>query len=801
MTTVQFSPEMEARRERYRSSLLRHTKFIHNTTLWPHQRVWAEALEDTSIKRLLIIAAPKFGKTPTVGLDYLGWRIGRQPDDYHAIYLSNTKTQATKPSVALRDTIKNNPRYRWLYNVKLDPDKGTAEAEWFVKRENVADKDPTLQCCGMFGSILGATVEEVIFDDIADPENMATAYQREKVMEWIMAVPMSRLVPGVSRAVMICTRWHDDDPASHFEKLGWKVLHLPAIDESGESTYPQYWTLGDLEERKIDLGVRGFELQFQGRVLQAEGVVFKREWWKYWTNEGETQAPWLRSQPEHQPILAIVQSWDSVGEQEVLTLKRHRETQVMTFGDFWERADGVVTHSTDGREYKVVRDWQIEGRSRWTGVKYITRHWFEGDLCDVRTRSGRVLVTPNHSLIAEDGSKLLPGDLEHRQNLPAPAWRRVPRIRAKVGAEYSLFTGSLDLAWVCGFFVAEGSVSGGRDTITSFANKKADLLDFVKTTIERELHFRVRIVPAADGVDRAACGWRPVGEYFKRFYDGRKQKIVAADVFSATDDVRKAFLDGYMAGDGHWGAKPEYCTKSPILAQQIAMLFNELYGLKPRFYWRRDKVHIYRVIVGQRVDTLANVVRQVPYSGWVYDIETEEHRFRAGVGGILVSNTAHKGKVTNDYSACETWAVCAGGYYLLNAFRAKMDYPKVKIAFKQIYEQFHPQMVLVEDAASGIDLVLEMKLTTTIPVFPIRVAKDKKARAAAATPVIESGNVHIPREATWLADWLYEHEVFPGGKNDDWVDCTTQFINWARGRFGPTRATLTSVPKTSKWRQ
>jgi len=88
---------------------------------------------------------------------------------------------------------------------------------------------------------------------------------------------------------------------------------------------------------------------------------------------------------------------------------------------------------------------------------------------------------------------------------------------------------------------------------------------------------------------------------------------------------------------------------------------------------------------------------------------------------------------------------------------------------------------------------------TTLPIIEIPVNRDKVARAHAVTPVIETGNVFLPEGAGWLREWEYEHEIFPGGKNDDWVDCTTQFLNWARthATTGPTAPV--GVPKVSTW--
>jgi predicted phage terminase large subunit-like protein len=54
---------------------------------------------------------------------------------------------------------------------------------------------------------------------------------------------------------------------------------------------------------------------------------------------------------------------------------------------------------------------------------------------------------------------------------------------------------------------------------------------------------------------------------------------------------------------------------------------------------------------------------------------------------------------------------------------------------------------------------------------------DKKDRLLAHLGKIEGGQVYLPREAPWLADFLQEVLAFPNGKHDDQVDSMTQFLH------------------------
>jgi predicted phage terminase large subunit-like protein len=118
------------------------------------------------------------------------------------------------------------------------------------------------------------------------------------------------------------------------------------------------------------------------------------------------------------------------------------------------------------------------------------------------------------------------------------------------------------------------------------------------------------------------------------------------------------------------------------------------------------------------------------------------------------------------------------GYYLLHARRARMDFRQLKRQVAALAEEWKPSAILVEDKASGQSLIQELKQGTRYAVLPIKVDKDKLARAYSASPLVEAGRVFVPMSAMWLADLLYELSSFPVGIHDDCVDSVTQALNW-----------------------
>jgi predicted phage terminase large subunit-like protein len=77
---------------------------------------------------------------------------------------------------------------------------------------------------------------------------------------------------------------------------------------------------------------------------------------------------------------------------------------------------------------------------------------------------------------------------------------------------------------------------------------------------------------------------------------------------------------------------------------------------------------------------------------------------------------------------------------------------------------------------SGIQLIQELIEEACTP-SPATGRKRTRSCAHAQTAMIENGFVHLPKEAAWLADYLHELTVFPGGKFGDQVDSTAQLLD------------------------
>jgi len=145
-------------------------------------------------------------------------------------------------------------------------------------------------------------------------------------------------------------------------------------------------------------------------------------------------------------------------------------------------------------------------------------------------------------------------------------------------------------------------------------------------------------------------------------------------------------------------------------------------------------------------------------------------------------DTANKPSELADYSVCTTWGLRGPNFYLLNVLRKKLSFPDLKRAVVDQDRLFHPEAVLIEDKASGTQLIQDLIEGGLSRVKGCKPEGDKIMRLHAQTATIENGFVYLPEEAHWLADYISELTMFPAGRHDDQVDSTAQALAWTKIR-------------------
>jgi len=139
----------------------------------------------------------------------------------------------------------------------------------------------------------------------------------------------------------------------------------------------------------------------------------------------------------------------------------------------------------------------------------------------------------------------------------------------------------------------------------------------------------------------------------------------------------------------------------------------------------------------------------------------------------------------NDFSVCTTWHMIGPDYYLIDVYRARLQYPELRRQIARLAERHGASSILIENAGPGMALLqdLQRDLPRGMP-RPIgqKPEGSKTDRMVAQSAKIEAGHVYLPKQAEWLDGFLLELLAFPHGRNDDQVDSVSQFLKWKATR-------------------
>ena len=155
-------------------------------------------------------------------------------------------------------------------------------------------------------------------------------------------------------------------------------------------------------------------------------------------------------------------------------------------------------------------------------------------------------------------------------------------------------------------------------------------------------------------------------------------------------------------------------------------------------------------------------------------------------------DTAFLKKETADYSAISTWGIFypeEGGkpnIILLDSLKDRFEFPELRREALEQYKYWKPDMVIVEQKASGTPLTHELR-QMDIPVMTFTPSRgnDKHVRVNSCAPLFEAGLIWAPDEH-FAEEMIEECASFPYGDHDDLVDSMTMAImRFRQGGFLP----------------
>ena len=310
----------------------------------------------------------------------------------------------------------------------------------------------------------------------------------------------------------------------------------------------------------------------------------------------------------------------------------------------------------DDKEIADPKNIEVWTENGFTKIKKIIRHKTSKDIYRVLTHTGIVDVTEDHGLLNENKEKISPKEIIKGSKLLI---HDLP-----INCDYNNSEINKDLAFVMGLFYADGSCgdydcSSGRKCSWAINKSNKKLLEKCSDILNnsqknslyeiKTLKFKIldtlksskvlKLVPTGKGINLFVKKWRD------SFYDKNKYKKVPDEILWSNMEIRQSFLDGYYSGDGDKDINGYYRfdNKGKIGTASLFFLTSSL-GYKVSINTREDKPNIFRLTCTKGLQRKQeNSVKKIKLLGkteqYVYDLETENHHFSAGIGKLIVHNT------------------------------------------------------------------------------------------------------------------------------------------------------------------
>jgi predicted phage terminase large subunit-like protein len=241
-----------------------------------HTRLIADKLQKVEqgiIKRLIIEAPPRHGKTYLVSENFPAWYMGKHPD-HSIIFSSYSQKIANKSGRKVRNQILNQGFAEIFPECALSIDSKS-------KSDFVTTLGGEYKAVGVGGGVTGSGGHLVILDDTLKGRKQADSKVfRDDLKEFYSSSIYTRLYPGAAIIIMQ-TRWHEDDLIGHVlaehADENWVRLTLPAINDNNEALWPERYPLERLLKIKAVMSAYDWLSLYQQRPSSKEGNIFKKD--------------------------------------------------------------------------------------------------------------------------------------------------------------------------------------------------------------------------------------------------------------------------------------------------------------------------------------------------------------------------------------------------------------------------------------------------------------------------------------------------------------------------------------------
>ena len=321
--------------------------------------------------------------------------------------------------------------------------------------------------------------------------------------------------------------------------------------------------------------------------------------------------------------IILMTDQDSVTGDTPLLLKKNNIIEITTIdkiGDNWE-LDQL------NNKYYGTTDYEIWSDKGWTPIRKVIKHTVNKKIFRVLTHTGLVDVTEDHSLLDPNGNEVTPNNINIGDKLlHEPLLFDVNKIDIPEDLNSMSISNLHKLA----------STLKIKEYQTYRKENLINLINVIKNK-----YYHVFPVNNYDISNEEAY---KMGLCFADDTEVRPDKRVPIEILNNTFEVREQFFNGYYDGDGSKHETEKFFdVNSKITAQGLFILSRSLgYQVSINHNIKKPSVYTLTLTKGHQQFEKTQIKKIIDLGVQnciVYDLETENHHFQAGIGSMIVHNT------------------------------------------------------------------------------------------------------------------------------------------------------------------
>ena len=314
------------------------------------------------------------------------------------------------------------------------------------------------------------------------------------------------------------------------------------------------------------------------------------------------------------------------------------------------------------------KPFEVLTRNGWKEIKYVYRHETDKKIHRITTKDRLINVTEDHSLF-QNGKEVKPSELKRFDKIDT---YEIPKNNVETGL-------NVNKAYLYGFFLGDGSancstrkqkytskktgqinINKGKRSDWKISNTNLKYLEKLKDVVEREFFVKAEIknhIKSSGVYNLVVHNVGLANNFCEHFYTSYREKKIPYMILNASENIKKAFIEGVFASDGY-GDTIDDCSdigmKSQIAMAGISLLLKEL-NIEFKIKTRSDKQNFISFSLKnsnrnnssftEKTKKKTNevwkneIILNKDKNNFVYDISTEDGTFICGINGVIAHNT------------------------------------------------------------------------------------------------------------------------------------------------------------------